>query len=789
MELWLFVIILLLVVILYMQSERFARMNSEINAIKRRLDLLLERKKEQSSTVETKITSGLPEAVEVQNISPVFVAEETLPMSEAENPNDILGTEELVSEEITVVEGALLEAMEPDPVVIKQTENLKSPVAAFSKTEKKKINYEKFIGENLFGKVGILVLVVGIGLFVKYAIDKDWINETMRTILGFVAGSILLFIAERVQKRYRTFSSLLAGGAFAVFYLTVAIAFHYYHLFSQTTAFVMLVFITLLMSVLAILYDRRELAVIALVGGFIAPFLVSSGEGSYIVLFTYLTILNLGMFGLSLYKKWEELPIISFVATYLVFLIYVLNRLMFDYQSGIEVSIQVKYLFVFASLFYFIFLLPVLSILKSERKKLNKCLLSVIIANNFIYLFLGILFIDRMFLPVKVTGAFTLFIAVVNLALVIWLRKSRKDYKFLIYTMLGLVLTFVSITIPIQLDGNYITLLWASEMVLLLWLYVKSEIRVYEYASLILVGLTFISYIMDVGHQMKVFHAGDIIFINSMFATSLFTGLATGAYALLIARYRHSFKTARYLGYIPWNAVMLISSVAILYYTFMIEFYHYLSPVISYKVMHLFTSCCILILCYGFRKRFPVGDYALFYKMGIGISVVLYLFCAWRNAGVTEGVLSVLFPWVTTIAVTGNLVYVGWLYRVNRGIVPRFIVYLGVISTLFWLAIVRLFLHQLGLPDEFNAGFSIALAIAGFVQMSLGMRFHQKVLRVLSLVTLGIVLIKLVLVDLWAMPTVGKIAVFIMLGVILLVLSFLYQKLKDVLFKDDEQIN
>ena len=70
------------------------------------------------------------------------------------------------------------------------------------------------------------------------------------------------------------------------------------------------------------------------------------------------------------------------------------------------------------------------------------------------------------------------------------------------------------------------------------------------------------------------------------------------------------------------------------------------------------------------------------------------------------------------------------------------------------------------------------------------MRLHQKVLRIISLFTLGIVLVKLVLVDLWAMPTVGKIVVFIMLGVILLVLSFLYQKLKDVLFKDDnEQIS
>ena len=71
--------------------------------------------------------------------------------------------------------------------------------------------------------------------------------------------------------------------------------------------------------------------------------------------------------------------------------------------------------------------------------------------------------------------------------------------------------------------------------------------------------------------------------------------------------------------------------------------------------------------------------------------------------------------------------------------------------------------------------------------MSLGMRLHQKVLRIISLFTLGLVLVKLVLVDLWAMPTVGKIVVFIMLGVILLVLSFLYQKLKGVLFKDDNE--
>ena len=49
-------------------------------------------------------------------------------------------------------------------------------------------------------------------------------------------------------------------------------------------------------------------------------------------------------------------------------------------------------------------------------------------------------------LPFKSEGLLSLLIAIINLVLVIWLRMSKKDYKFLIYAMLGLVLTFVSIT-------------------------------------------------------------------------------------------------------------------------------------------------------------------------------------------------------------------------------------------------------------------------------------------------------------------------------------------------------
>ena len=236
------------------------------------------------------------------------------------------------------------------------------PVAPTVPKQKKQVNYEKFIGENLFGKIGILIFVIGVGFFVKYAIDKNWINETFRTVLGFLTGTVLLAVAERLQKKYRTFSSLLAGGAFAVFYLTVAIAFHYYHIFSQTMAFIILIGVTVFMSILSVVYNRRELAIISLVGGFLAPFIVSSGE-EYLVLFTYVSILNLGMFGLSIYKKWSELPMISFVFTCLIMGIF----LLFNYTSSSMVISN--HLFWFATLFYFIFLLPVFSILRGENMR------------------------------------------------------------------------------------------------------------------------------------------------------------------------------------------------------------------------------------------------------------------------------------------------------------------------------------------------------------------------------------------------------------------------------------
>lgn len=740
-------------------DKKFGKVEKELDEIKKRMDAFLKAQERIASDHVQSKENVSAEAVEDTCIPPHAANEIPVPKKE------LLRKEEQ------------LEA--PQGMMAENNVTSEIPVVTPSVRKQKKVNYEKFIGENLFGKIGILVFVIGVGFFVKYAIDKDWINETLRTVLGFLTGSALLVVAERLQKKYRTFSSLLAGGAFAVFYLTVAIAFHFYHLFPQTVAFIILIVITLFMSILSVLYDRRELAIISLVGGFLAPFIVSSGDGNYMVLFTYISILNLGMFGLSIYKKWGELPVIAFVFTYVVMGLFLLT----GYSTG--TAIISVHLFAFATLFYFIFLLPILSILRIEAIKKNRGLLLVIITNNFIYLLLGILFLRNMELAFKSEGLLSLFIAIINLVLVIWLRMSKKDYKFLIYAMLGLVLTFVSITIPIQLDGNYITLFWAAEMVLLLWLYVKSKIWIYERATLVLMGLTLISYLMDVSAVILSSSSSDTVFLNSSFATSLFVGLAAGAFALMMGHYRSLFSESRCLRYVPWNPVMLLTSAAILYYTFMAEFSLHLAGATRSGMMLVFTSAAILILSYAFKKRFPIEQCTIPYLAGLGVNVLIYAINIWGDQWAHMSLSPVLLRWLAAAFIIVNLYYVARQYYTIIGLKIHFTVYLNVLALLLWLTMARSFLWQAGVED-FDAGFSVSLSIAGFVQMALGMRLHQKVLRIISLSTFGIVLLKLILKDLWAMPTIGKIIVFIILGLILLVLSFLYQKLKGVLFKNDE---
>lgn len=783
-------LVFLIVVVWISLYSHISKMNTHIDSLKR--DLV---------SLRIYIENQLQELRKQQGVTKL--PEEKIKEKQEERPVEKKPVK-VIAEDVTVKE-VIAKPVEkpvvkPEKVVAPAfvAAKVKSPVVAEKRVvpepvikpfgivkENKKVDYEKYIGENLFGKIGILVLVVGMGLFVKYAIDQNWINEVFRTVLGFVVGAGLLILSQKLKKTYRTFSSLLAGGAFAIFYVTVGIAYHYYGLFSQTAAFIILVVLTILMSVLAVLYDRRELAVIALIGGFIAPFLVSNGMGNYLVLFTYLTILNMGMFGLSLYKKWGELPVICFAATYLIMLGYSIVA-----DLDIAKSSQLVHMLLFSTLYYIIFLLPVVTVLRTEEKKISQLLVSIVVLNNFLYLFFALWYLGELQLSYNMKGAFTLFIALVNIAIAFAIRKHKAD-KGLLFTLLtGMFLTFISISIPIQLDGTYITMLWATEMVVVLWLFSRFQQPVYAYFTLALIGLTVISYLMDL-ENMMVEDAGSRLLLNGTFATGIFTGLSFGVFAWLMERHKAFFMKASRLPYIPFSAIALLTGCAIVYLSFIVDFYVNIEySLLSDSTSLAFTCLTLFILLVGLRRRFPLEHFAVLYAIAMGLSCYFFIQLSGYANGFDSSYL-VFLQWGTLVVVVVHLSLLAKFYydsfnfrQKSSDLMTSFI---AIVSTVVWAVAVNNMLHLTGLEEESSAAFSISLSIAGFIQMSLGMRLHLKRLRMISLGVFALVLLKLVIVDLWLLPTVGKIIVFIMLGVILLVLSFLYQKLKKVLFMENDE--
>ena len=680
------------------------------------------------------------------------------------------------------------EVEEETPETIEEPveEEQKEPAMAMEEEEEieeyatSETNFEKYIGENLFGKIGILIFIIGIGFFVKYAIDQNWINETARTLMGYAVGAGMLVLAERLHKRYHTFSSLLAGGAFGIYYLITAIAFHYYALFSHTIAFVILCVTTIFMSAVSVLYDRKELAVTALVGGFIAPFIISTDSSSIISLQIYITILNIGMFCLAMYKKWAILPMVSFAFTYII----LWGTTALGSFSDSEAVTTYPTLFAFATLFYVIFLLPVVFILRTQYGENTRLgLLGIITANSFMYLIYGDFLLQHFEASSDTTAYLAFFIAAVNLAIHLYLRFRVEGQDTLRNLMLGLAVTFASMGIPILFSAANVLMVWAAESVLLLWLFTKEKNRIYELASAVLLLLTLGALAYYRTTDTFIHDTGDSLFFNGAFFVTTFVSIAYYVVAVIMQFNKELFSdTKRLIAYTPCNAIAYALGFSILFLAFRDNFHFHLEQPISEYASLLTANIMFLGGALILRKRFEISENKLAYEISLYLAGILFAMTVWNYTD-PEGLL---LRWLMALVTIAHMAYCmrGRLLVTSnqRNLHTEY----SIISTLMWLTLTRLLLITFN-EVNFSTAFSLSLGIAAFILMCIGMRYHSKEIRIVSLAEFGIVIGKLILNDVWAMPALGKIIVFISLGALLLILSFLYQKLKDALFNEKEQ--
>ena len=195
-----------------------------------------------------------------------------------------------------------------------------SPHALHRPEYRKRPAIETKVGLTLVNRIGVITLVLGVAFFFKWAVDNEWIGPTGRVLLGLLAGCLALGAADFLfRKTQKTFAQGITGAGLAIFYLSAYSAFGFYHLVPQGVAFAFLLITTVLGFALSLRYDSPAIAALGLVGGYLTPLLLSTGEDHPWFLLSYVLLLDAAAMGLRQRKGWRALEILSFAATTVIY--------------------------------------------------------------------------------------------------------------------------------------------------------------------------------------------------------------------------------------------------------------------------------------------------------------------------------------------------------------------------------------------------------------------------------------------------------------------------------------
>ena len=677
---------------------------------------------------------------------------------------------------------------------------------------------EKIIGESWINKIGILIVIIGVAIGAKYSIENELISPLTRIILGYLVGVGLLGFGIKLKPKFEGYSAVLVSGSISIFYFITYFAYSFYNLIPQILAFAMMLIFTVFTVFAAIKYNRVVIAHIGLIGAYAVPFLLSSGSGRVDILFSYMLIINLGILFISIKRDWKTLHYSAFFFTWLIYGSWFADKSFYSSLQGYE-ALGIGFATAFFLIFYGVSLFN--NIISKE--KLDKINIILILLNSFIYFGFGYRIFNSNTKLDTYLGLFTLFNAVIHFVVLFFIKSKKLADSTLFYSTLGMVFTFITIAIPIQLDGSWVTLLWIAQGTILFWIGKTKNIPIYEKISLPILGLSFLSLLEDWSFY-RYANNGDIqAFWNINFLTGILAILGYGFVVYLSRKHAETEETQKFS---PFNAIKSFYLPALLvltaYLTFRNEIAYYfnywlensslkgkeISEIDDYSLynydINVFKNIYLIAYSLVFFGGLALLNFHKFKNKVLGISAIVIglltllsaqtfgleelgeLRYAYINGG-SNKYFDVNFNYILVrYLLWGSVAFALWaIFKNTKSIIEntKFHIFLEMV---IHISILNFLSNELvtwmdiaGYQDIFKLGLSILWSVYSLLLVSLGIYQKKKYLRISALVLFGVTLAKLFLYDISNLSTISKTVVLIVLGLLLLIISFLYNKFKD----------
>lgn len=344
--------------------------------------------------------------------------------------------------------------------------------------------WETEIALKWMGWVGAVALICAAIYFAVYAVQNGLIGPTGQVVILILAGLGLIGTGDsQLRRARRALGESLMGAGVAMLYVAIYAAFALYKpaLLGYSAAFTSLILVAAFAAAIAVRGNAQSTAVLAALGGFLTPVMVRQpGAGAdelatMIRLFSYLTILDLGLLALVYYKQWRTLQVLAFLGSW-----FILWGWLADVQSK-----EIRYYSMApAAVFFLIFLLvPVVRNLRLKHGTRPEELGLVLV--NPACFFPTLAALAAIYYP-DYLGLLAVVLAGVYLALGQTAWRRNPDDKLLSLSWLSLGLVLITIAIPLQFQGQWIMLAWGVEGTLLVWIGFRLQARVVRYLGLVL---------------------------------------------------------------------------------------------------------------------------------------------------------------------------------------------------------------------------------------------------------------------------------------------------------------
>lgn len=662
---------------------------------------------------------------------------------------------------------------------------------------------EYAVASNWLLRIGVLILVTGIGFFLKYSIDNDLLGEQARVALSVLAGIGMIIAGVRLAYgNYHLFSQGLLGGGIAVLYFSVFAAFSFYHLVDMYPAFALMIVVTACAATLAIRLDSMLVAIFAIIGGYCTPILLSTGQVNFVGLFSYMLLLGVGLLAINWYKHWHLLNFLSFFFNYLLFF-------------GSLGKFEARYFWEvmpFLIAFFVLYSTPIFLFCLVNRVKSTLLDLLALIVNVTIF------FITARHLVIAEYGS--IWVAVVTVALaafyighVYYCLARRVEDRELLLSFIGLSAFFVAITLPLLLSKQWITVSWSLQALVMLWMAGKLRSAFLQQLAYLLYLIMLVRFcFIDLPDQYAVTMDreqpfGD--FLLGLLERVICFGIPIGSLALafkLIEKPAPASPLACEAGndIRPWLKdswllqATLIVAVGMLFIVLQLEFYRclgYLYPPLQLPVLTLvwLAMCLLLLLRYLASRGAWLLQALQFFVVAVLIKLLLFDLPSWglsmRHIAVDDSVWTLRYgggysfqpALMRLLDFAAIIAFLLFGFRSlsaadNSGNMRHWLAGTALALLFTFLSLeINSMLYQY-VPGLRSGGVSILWSLFGLTLVFAGIKRQVSILRLIGLALFALVAWKVFFIDLARLEQIYRIVAFMILGMLALGGAFAYMR-------------